>query len=56
MLNKLLNKLTHYFLSRAYAQMQTADDEGIVDTVTDDVADFMDDYYTTFVDNLEKSA
>lgn len=50
MLNKLLNKLTHYFLSRAYAQMQTADEQGIVDLHEDNVADFCDDYYTTFVE------
>ena len=49
MLTQLLNKLTHYFLSRAYAQMQTADKQGIVDMHEDDVADFCDDYYTYFV-------
>jgi len=50
MLNKLLNKLTHYFLGRAYAQMQIADEQGIVYLHEDDVADFYDDYYTTFVE------
>jgi len=29
--------------------MQAADEQGIVDTVTDDVADFMDDYWSNFV-------
>ena len=50
MLNKLLNKLTHYFLGRAYAQMQTANEQGIVYYNEDKVADFCDDYYTTFVE------
>ena len=50
MLNKLINKLTHYFLSRAYAQMQVADSKGIVYLHEDNVADFCDDYYTTFVE------
>ena len=50
MLNKLLNKLTHYFLSRAYKQMQVADSKGIVYLHEDNVADFCDDYYTTFVE------
>ena len=45
MLNKLLNKLTHYFLHRAFAQMEVAQ----VDTANDDVADFCDDYWTYFV-------
>ena len=49
MLNKLLNKLTHYFLHRAWRQMQVADEQGVVATANDDVADFMDDYYTYFV-------
>ena len=49
MLNKLLNKLTHYFLGRAYAQMQTADSKGIVSLHEDTVADFCDDYWSTFV-------
>ena len=49
MLNKLLNKLTHYFLGRAYAQMQTADEQGTVSMHEDTVADFCDDYWSTFV-------
>ena len=50
MLNKLLNKLTHLFLSRAYAQMQVANEQNIVYYNEDKVADFCDDYYTTFVE------
>ena len=50
MLNKLINKLTHYFLSRAYKQMQVADSKGIVYLHEDNVADFCDDYYTTFIE------
>ena len=54
MFTHILNKITHYFLHRAWQQMQAADAQGIVDTVTDDVADFMDDYWTYFVsDNTE---
>ena len=49
MLTQLLNKLTHYFLHRAFAQMERAEQEGTVSTATDDVADFCDDYYTYFV-------
>ena len=49
MLNKLLNKLTHYFLSRAYKQMQVADSKGIVYLHEDNAADFCDDYWSTFV-------
>ena len=49
MLNKLLNRLTHYFLGRAYAQMQTADEQGTVSMHEDTVADFCDDYWSTFV-------
>ena len=49
MINKLLNKLTHYFLHRAWMQMQVADEQGIVATATDDVADFIDDYWSNFV-------
>jgi len=50
MLTQLLNKLTHYFLNRAFTQMERAEQEGIVSTATDDVADFCDDYYTYFVE------
>ena len=50
MLNKLLNKLTHYFLSRAYAQMQVAQQQNVVSYNEDKVADFCDDYYTNFVE------
>jgi len=54
MINTLLNKLTHYFLHRAWMQMQVADEQGIVATATDDVADFIDDYWSYFVsDNTE---
>ena len=53
MLNTLLNKLTHYFLHRAWMQMQAADEQGIVATATDDVADFMDDYWSNFVSTDE---
>ena len=49
MLTQLLNKLTHYFLHRAFAQMERAEQEGTVSIATDDVADFCDDYYTRFV-------
>ena len=34
MFNTLLNKLTHYFLHRAWMQMQVADEQGIVATAT----------------------
>ena len=53
MLDTLLNKLTHYFLHRAWTQMQAADEQGIVATATDDVADFMDDYWSNFVSTDE---
>ena len=54
MLTHILNKITHYFLHRAWIQMQAADEQGIVATATDDVADFMDDYWSYFVsDNTE---
>jgi len=54
MFTHILNKITHYFLHRAWMQMQVADEQGIVATATDDVADFMDDYWSNFVsDNTE---
>ena len=54
MFTHILNKITHYFLHRAWMQMQVADEQGIVATATDDVADFMDDYWSYFVsDNTE---
>ena len=54
MFTHILNKITHYFLHRAWEQMQAADEQGIVATATDDVADFMDDYWSNFVsDNTE---
>jgi len=49
MFTHILNKITHYFLHRAWTQMQAADEQGIVATATDDVADFMDDYWSNFV-------
>jgi len=54
MLNKIMNKITHYFLHRAYAQMQVADKQGIVYLHEDNVADFCDDYWSTFVSEENK--
>jgi hypothetical protein len=41
----LLNKITHYFLQRAYTQMAASGDLQNADTV----AEHMDDYFTYFV-------
>lgn len=38
----LLNKITYYFLNRAYAQLESA---GNLQNA-DDVAEFLEDYYT----------
>jgi len=40
-MQKLLNKITYYFLQRAYAQL---DDSGDLQNA-DDVAEFLEDYY-----------
>ncbi len=44
-MQKLLNKITHYFLERAYAQMQASADLQNADKV----AEHLEDYYTYFV-------
>jgi hypothetical protein len=41
---KLLNKITHYFLLRAYAQMEASNDLQNADKV----AEHTEDYYTLF--------
>ena len=40
-MQKLLNKITFFFLNRAYAQMEAADNL----QNADDVAEFLEDYY-----------
>jgi len=40
-MQKLLNRITHYFLNRAYAQLEAAGDL----QNADDVAEFLEDYY-----------
>ena len=40
-MQKLLNKITYYFLQRAYTQMEATDDL----QNADDVAEFLEDYY-----------
>ena len=42
-MQKLLNKITYYFLQRAYAQLEA---EGELQNA-DDVAEFLEDYYAT---------
>ena len=44
-MQKLINKITHYFLERAYTQMQKSNDLQNADKV----AEHMEDYYTYFV-------
>ncbi len=44
-LQKLLNKITLYFLNRAYEQMEAAGDL----QNADDVAEHIEDYFTYFV-------
>ena len=44
-----LNKLTDYFLNRAYTQMQTLLADGEVDYCEDTVSEYCEDYYTHFV-------
>jgi len=44
-MQKLLNKITLYFLNRAYVQMEAT---GNLQNA-DDVAEHMEDYYTYFV-------
>jgi hypothetical protein len=44
-MQKLLNKITHYFLQRAYTQMEASGDLQNADAV----AEHMDDYFTYFV-------
>jgi len=45
-MQKLLNKITLYFLNRAYTQLEAAGDL----QNADDVAEFIEDYYTTHVE------
>ena len=44
-MQKLINKITYYFLQRAYAQMEASGDL----QNADDIAEHMEDYYTNFV-------
>ena len=44
-MQKLLNKITLYFLNRAFTQMEQSGDL----QNADDVAEHMEDYYTYFV-------
>ena len=44
-MQKLLNKITFYFLQRAYTQMEATNDLQNADKV----AEHMEDYYTYFV-------
>jgi hypothetical protein len=44
-MQNLLNKITLYFLNRAYVQMEQSDDLQNADKV----AEHMEDYYTYFV-------
>ena len=44
-MQKLLNKITLYFLNRAYEQMEASGDL----QNADDVAEHMEDYFTYFV-------
>ena len=44
-MQKLLNKITHYFLERAYTQMQDTNNLQNADKV----AEHIEDYYTYFV-------
>ena len=44
-MQNLLNKITLYFLNRAYVQMEQSGDL----QNADDVAEHMEDYYTYFV-------
>jgi len=44
-MQNLLNKITLYFLNRAYVQMEASGDL----QNADDVAEHMEDYYTYFV-------
>ena len=40
-MQKLLNKITYYFLNRAYAQMEASGDL----QNADDIAEFLEDYF-----------
>jgi hypothetical protein len=44
-MQKLLNKITFYFLNRAYTQMETSGDL----QNADDVAEFVEDYFAQLV-------
>ena len=44
-MQKLLNKITFYFLQRAYAQLEAAGDL----QNADDVAEFLEDYFAARV-------
>lgn len=43
-MQKLLNKITFYFLERAYKQLEAADNL----QNADDVAEFLEDYYAEY--------
>ena len=49
MFTHMMNKLTDYFLNRAYTQMQTLLAEGKVDYCEDTVSEYCEDYYTHVV-------
>ena len=44
-MQKLINKITYYFLQRAYAQMEASGDLRNADKI----AEHEEDYYTNFV-------
>jgi|TARA_A200000159_G_scaffold104603_1_gene97305 hypothetical protein len=44
-MQKLINKITYYFLQRAYAQMEASGDLQNADKI----AEHEEDYYTNFV-------
>jgi len=44
-MQKLLNKITFYFLNRAYTQLEASGDL----QNADDVAEFLEDYYAEMV-------
>jgi hypothetical protein len=49
MFTHMMNKLTDYFLMRAYTQMQQLMADGEVDYNEDTVSEYCEDYYTHFV-------
>jgi hypothetical protein len=49
MFNTVLNRITNYFMMRAYTQMQQLMADGEVDYNEDTVSEYCEDYYTHFV-------